>query len=386
MKAVILLVDDARLNREVLKLALGPAKYRFLEAANGQEAIDILQAHQVDLILLDLMTPVMDGFEFLKWRMDNPAYTSIPVIVNSALDNFDSIKKALDMESYDYFTRPLTEQDLKVILPLKVKNAINAKKTFQELKLKTERLEKEIELAGKYQRFLLPENPKLSGLKVATFYQPFIGVAGDFFDVLELGGSVAMVIADVSGHGLLSAMVSSQLKPLFARYITQTRSPSQTFIRLNHDLLQLTREEDYVSAFCAYYDFQKEELTYASAGHPDQLFFSSKTGQVKRIGSSGFLLGMFDNNSPFVQQEEITVPVEPGDRLLMFTDGTFEATSPDLRRFGFERWQKAFEAAVDKTLQKTADELWQRLKVHSGVNFQDDVAFVVIEFGGDLDL
>ena len=92
METVILIADDARLNREVLKLALASGGYRFIEAENGREAIERLKTDQVDLILLDLIMPVMDGFEFLKWRQDNPTYASIPVIANSALDDFDSIE------------------------------------------------------------------------------------------------------------------------------------------------------------------------------------------------------------------------------------------------------------------------------------------------------
>lgn len=382
MSAKILIVDDARLNREVLKLALTPGGYEFFEADNGESAIEVIQSRQIDLVLLDLMMPVMDGFEFLKWRKDHPVYSAIPVIVNSALDDFESIRNALDMGSYDYFTKPLLEQDLKVILPLKIKNAIQARMLYQELMVKTERLENEMELAGKYQRSLLPSQPTLTGLKVATVYEPYIGVAGDFFDVIEVGTGAAAVIADVSGHGLLSAMVSSNLKLLFNRYMTQTGSPRETFRNLNRDLMRLTRAEDYVTSFCVYYDPQAGELTFASAGHPDQLYYDRVSGKTERLRSEGFFLGMFEDSEQFVKQEQETRQTAPGDRLLIFTDGAVEAMDENRDQFGMDRWEEVFASTVDLPLEEASDLLLNRLQEYTSGRLQDDVAFLVMEFGG----
>jgi len=135
-KGTILIVDDARLNREVLKLSLKPGGYRIIEAEDGREAVEKILSYEIDLVLLDLMMPVMDGFEFLAWQEEQPAYATIPVIVNSALDDFASLERALGMGSYDYFTKPLNEKDLKIVLPIKVKNAINTKRLYYDLKQK----------------------------------------------------------------------------------------------------------------------------------------------------------------------------------------------------------------------------------------------------------
>ncbi len=382
MAATLLIVDDSRLNREVLKLALEP-EYNVIEAENGFEAIARLQAHTVDLILLDLMMPDMDGFQFLEWRRANPVYSSIPVIVNSALDDFESIEKALEFDSYDYFTKPLTEQDLKVVLPLKIRNAVNTKQLYFELKRKNEQFQKEIDLAGKYQRFLLPDKYDWPGVEVAAFYQPFIGVAGDFFDVVGLEDAVAFFIADVSGHGLLSAMVSSILKPLFTNYITETRSPRKTLELLNRDLIGLTREEDYVTAFSAVYDQKTRRLTYASAGHPSQLFLKAADKKPVELQTGGFLLGMFENDHPAFEQREESLEVAARDRLLIFTDGVVEAADPDGELFGYQRWKDNFLATIDSPPNAASAKMWKSLLTHTKANLKDDVAFLVIEFGED---
>lgn len=379
-EATILIVDDARINREVLKIALRPGGYRIIEAENGQEAVDKILSHEVDLVLLDLMMPVMDGFEFLAWHKDQPAYAPIPVIVNSALDDFTSLQRALGMGSYDYFTKPLNEQDLRIVLPLKIKNAINAKRLYYDLKQKNEHYQKEIELAGTYQRFLLPQDPQLPKLNIATLYQPFIGVAGDFFEVTAVDDAVAFFIADASGHGLISAMISSFLKPLFHRYISRTRSPKKTLYALNADLIRLTLEEDFVTAFCALYDPQSKSIVYASAGHPPQFFFRAREGKAKALNNDGFLLGMFDENSPFFTQEERTIDIEAGDRLLISTDGAFEAPNQDSEPFGLKRWQSAFEATASLPPRQAADTLWDKLLAHTKGQLKDDVAVIIVEF------
>ncbi len=384
MNANILIVDDARLNREIFKLALLNDGYRFYEAENGQQALELVQRHQIDLILLDLMMPVMDGFQFLEWRRGESAWRSIPVIVHSALDDFNSLKKALSMGSYDYMTKPLPDQELRTILPLKVRNAIRAKKALQTLSERNERLEKELELAGIYQRSLLPLNPDLAGVTISTLYQPYIGVAGDFFDAIQVDDGVAVIIADVSGHGLLSAMVSSQLKLLFARHMSRTRSPGATLNLLNRDLIGITRAEDFVTAFCALIEFGEGSLKYATAGHPEQLFFSRDSGEIRRISSDGLILGMFDESEIFESPEEKTIPARPGDRLLVFTDGVLEAMDSQRDPFGFARWEEAFRSTLGDDPRVASARLEGRLQKHTQGDFQDDVAFMIIDLGGEI--
>ena len=303
----------------------------------------MVQRHQIDLILLDLMMPVMDGFEFLEWRQENVACGSIPVIVHSALDDFESLKTALIMGSYDYMTKPLPDQELKIILPLKVRNAIQAKKAMQTLSERNERLENELELAGIYQRSLLPLDPDLPGVIVSTSYRPYIGVAGDFFDVIPVEGGIAAIIADVSGHGLLSAMVSSQLKLLFARYMKRTRSPGQTLRELNRDLMGITRPEDFVTAFCALFDFGQATLSYASAGHPEQLFFSQTQNQVVRLSSDGLLLGMFDETELFEVPQEKSLPARPGTGYWSSPTGSSRPWTKAATLSAWSAWKRLLE-------------------------------------------
>jgi len=129
----ILIVDDTAINRTIIMQAIKSYNYNFLEAENGVRAIELLKEHEVDLILLDILMPKMNGIEFLEWKIKEKDYVNIPVIVSSAVSEIEYIKKALSLECYDYFNKPIKTIDLHVQLPLKIKNAIKYYHTLKKL-------------------------------------------------------------------------------------------------------------------------------------------------------------------------------------------------------------------------------------------------------------
>jgi CheY-like chemotaxis protein len=129
----ILLVDDERMNLKILETILRRGGYQFLEAESGEEALKLLERENVDLILLDLMMPGMDGFQTLERIKQNPSTTFVPVIIASALKDSIDIEKGLELGANDYFTKPLSDDDRRFRLPLKVRNLMKMKKMQDEL-------------------------------------------------------------------------------------------------------------------------------------------------------------------------------------------------------------------------------------------------------------
>lgn len=129
----ILLVDDEEINLKILRTILRKGGHQFLEAESGEEALGVLERENVDLIILDLMMPGMDGFQTLESIKQNPATAFIPVIIASALKDSVAIEKGLDLGANDYFTKPLSDDDRRFQLPLKVRNLIKMKKMQDEL-------------------------------------------------------------------------------------------------------------------------------------------------------------------------------------------------------------------------------------------------------------
>jgi CheY-like chemotaxis protein len=129
----ILLVDDETMNLKILRTILRKGEYRFLEAEGGEGALELLGREKVDLILLDLMMPGMDGFQVLERVKNNPSTDFIPVIIASALKDSSAIERGLELGANDYFTKPLSDDDRRFQLPLKVRNLVKSKKMQDQL-------------------------------------------------------------------------------------------------------------------------------------------------------------------------------------------------------------------------------------------------------------
>jgi serine phosphatase RsbU (regulator of sigma subunit) len=377
----VLIVDDARINRELLRLNLSKHGYQFLMATNGQEAIDILTSHpEVDLILLDLVMPKMDGFEFLRWRAENPMVQSVPVIVNSSLDDFDSISQALTMDSYDYFTKPLSQNDLEIVLPLKISNAVTARRLMSETKHQNETMRRELEMAARYQKFLLPQSAELPGARITFLFEPCSEVGGDYFDFLELPEEkLGFLVADVSGHGVASAMTASIVKALLPGYLRQFLSPAKAFRQLNQDLLRLTQEDSFVTAFAALYDPSQAQLTWCLAGHPPPLYMP-KNQVARPLTVESSFLGVFESDSPVFDLSDQTVAVNPGDRLALYTDGLTEAPNADGVQYGIKRLEGILNQNQSCGLEELRKKVWRNLYSFGQGEFPDDVALILVGF------
>lgn len=378
--ATILIVDDGKINRELLKLNLMRHGHEFLMACNGREALEVLEANpQVDLIMLDLMMPEMDGFDFLAWRQNHVWAQAVPVIVNSALDDFDSIARALTMDAYDYFTKPLSQRDLETVLPIKIKNAVTTHRLLIESQRQNEIMTRELEMAGRYQRFMLPAKASVDWGQVEFLFQPCTGVGGDYFDLIDLpGGKSAIALADVSGHGVASAMIASIVKALLPGYLASLGSPGQALAALNQDLLQLTQEDVFVTGVAVIYDPSTRCLTWSAAGHPPALYLP-KQGPCQRLEMASFFLGIFDSSHDLSSYPDQELHVQPGDRLALYTDGLTEAPSPQRDQFGLDRVQDLLMAGADMELAQLRDSVWDGLSAFVQGDCPDDVALVLLE-------
>jgi CheY-like chemotaxis protein len=129
----ILLVDDEKMNLRILRTILRKGKYRFLEAESGEDALKVMEQENVDLVVLDLMMPGMDGFQTLEVIKGDASTAFIPVIIASALKDSVDIEKGLELGANDYFTKPLSDDDRRFQLPLKVRNLVKMKRMQDEL-------------------------------------------------------------------------------------------------------------------------------------------------------------------------------------------------------------------------------------------------------------
>ena len=180
---------------------------------------------------------------------------------------------------------------------------------------------------------LAPQDlPAFEGFEVGRAYEPGTGLmAGDFYDVYQSGPNrLAAVIGDVSGHGIEPSITAFQVKYLLRVFLRQYRDPAQALEELNAQISAQTRPEEFVSLVVVVFDQDVGTLRYASAGHPPAWLWHE--GEVRPLRSTGAMLTL-DPKASFSSRE---IPLDPGDLLLLYTDGLAEARSGQ-QLFGEDR-------------------------------------------------
>lgn len=194
-------------------------------------------------------------------------------------------------------------------------------------------IENELDAARRIQSALLPrELPRLAGLELAVAYRPMTAVAGDLYAFLPVDDRrLGVLVADVSGHGVGAALIASLVKANVAAQAAHAASASAVLTGLNESLRE-SLDGSFVTAVYAFVDLEASGVTLASAGHPP-LLLCRRGSAVRELSENGLPLGLFAAG----QYTETHFGVEPGDRLLLYTDGVVEAESGSGEPYGAVR-------------------------------------------------
>ena len=239
-------------------------------------------------------------------------------------------------------------------------------------------IENELALARQLQFSILPTTtPNLRNLSVAAAYEPMTAVAGDFYEYLGVDEDRAgFLIADVSGHGVPAALIASMIKVAAQSLTAWADDPGEVLRRLGEILSEQLRGQ-FVSAAYLWIDTEAGQARYSAAGHPPLLCWRASDGKLHRIESNGMLFGVM----PDAQYPVCDVPLAPGDRFLLYTDGVVEPENGAGDSFGDLR----LEQVVRKNRSCTARELSDRLlaEVHkwqpASLPQQDDITLLIID-------
>jgi hypothetical protein len=242
-----------------------------------------------------------------------------------------------------------------------------------------ERIKAEIDAANRIQAALLPkEDPDLSGATIASHYRAATEIGGDYFDFLPLSdGSLGLVCGDVSGHGLTSGIVMAMAKSALLVQVGYDASPRRVLEVLNETVMRTAPKRTLMTFFFGVLDLAERHLVYSSAGHLDPYVFRAETGRIEALSAWGFPLGV-RRRTPFVEHE---ARFEPGDRLVLYSDGLIEALDDDGEPFGFAR----FEALLAKNGARPSGEIRRVLLDAVGAFTrnrppEDDQTLVVVSF------
>jgi hypothetical protein len=240
-----------------------------------------------------------------------------------------------------------------------------------------DKLRHELDIARKMQEALLPATiPEVEGLEIAASLRPTSNVGGDYYDVVPLGGGyLGLVIADVSGHGVSSAMMMTSFRMALLTELSREFSPAAALRRINTLLHRdCDRSRMFVTAVLAVYEPLTGIVQYANAGHNPPRMRKSGRREVMRLPATGVPIGMFED----MDYTESSVTLEAGDTLVLYTDGLVE----NRNRAGVPLGEEGLNRVIALSEGKGARELLALLLTVSdrhiaGVEARDDVTVVV---------
>jgi phosphoserine phosphatase RsbU/P len=377
VQKLILIVDDTPTNLGVVSGALTDT-YKTKVAMNGPKALALAAAEdKPDLILLDVVMPEMDGYEVCTRLKADPATREIPVIFLTAQTSVEDETRGFSVGGVDYVHKPFSP----AIVKARVHNHILLREARAQLARQLDALNAELEMAHRIQLSILPhELPKLPGLDIAARFLPMASVGGDFYDFIRVDEQhLGILIADVSGHGLSSALIASMLQVALAGQVAHASSPAEVLAGLNK-AVSGKFSENFVTAAYVYVDLENNLTRYAGAGHPPLMQYRGSTGKAARILENGMVLGILEDSD----YTAVEIPLEPGDRQVLFTDGIVEAANPAQEMYGEERLMRFLESNKALNGGEFADALLSGIAGWTGQpgeqNQQDDLTIVMFDF------
>lgn len=380
----ILIVDDEPFNVDYLEQELEDSDFEIVTAVNGREALDKVQSEMPDLILLDIMMPVMDGFEVLSRLKANSSTRDIPVIVISANSDLQNMVKGIQLGAEDYLPKPFEP----VLLHARVSYSLEKKhlRDLQQIYLKG--LERELDIAREIQKSFLPsELPEVDGWEIAAYFKAAREVAGDFYDAFLLpNGDLVFVVGDVCDKGVGAALFMTLFRSLIrATFTTDVLSNEKetnalsSVERLTH-VISFTNKyitENHAEAnmfatiFIGVLDPQNGALAYVNCGNEPPIILGRGNTMMK-LPPTGPVVGVIPDARYSVKK----VSIEKDDILLVFTDGIPDSKNSENEFFDTGRLVSALgdRNASTSTLIKNIE---TRLHEFIGISDQfDDITLL----------
>jgi sigma-B regulation protein RsbU (phosphoserine phosphatase) len=405
----ILIVDDEETNSEGLARRLQRHGYAVTAAKSGRQAIELLGERRFDLVLLDIMMPGMNGLEVLKLLRRVDSLIDLSIIMVTARGESEDIVEALELGANDYLTKPL---DFPVVLArirtqLALRRAVS-RVTELEQKLDArnkeleaaaaerveanERLKRDLEAAARVQQTFLPaELPEVPGARLAWTFRPCGQLAGDFLNVFPLGERhLGLCVFDVNGHGVAAALLSVTASHLLARLSNPPLpiagrcvqgAPEEAIVapaRVAGELSkQVSGEAAAGQTFTLLYGIlglDTREFRYVSAGHPGPVRLPWGTPPVV-LEASGFPVGIGT-----ASYREHGIRLQPGDRLILHSDGMTEARNAEGEHFGTRRLLHALEQTRHLPLGESLPALLEHVEEWRGATPpHDDITILAAE-------
>ena len=371
----VLVVDDQPLNLTLLKVMLEQQDYQVSVAGNGVEALAILEQASIDIVLLDVIMPIMDGYETAAIIKQRHSEVHLPIIFITSLEDESSFERCLEVGGDDFIHKPFD----KVILTAKIK----AHSRTRKLSLKTHeqnklleyhynQTEREHEIVEHIFNNAL-ENQHQFTNNIDFHLSPASMFNGDMCLVGQSPiGSLYCMLGDFTGHGLAAAVGALPASKVFYTMVNKGMAVSDIAAEVNAVLVQLLPGHMFCAATIIELSSSGKSVSAWLGGLPDAYLIDQQGNVLKTLESQHMALGILERDE--FERELVHFEVDKSMRLVLATDGIIETTNAQDEYFGEQRFIQTLASKRNVT---SDDVISQVTQFAHGSAQQDDLSLVL---------
>ena len=368
----LLLVDDAKANLDILVEGL-KSDHKLSLALNGEMALQIAARTPIDLVLLDIVMPGLDGYEVCRRLRQMPETADVPIVFLSSLEDVANKSRGFEAGANDYVTKPFNLLEVKA----RVRALLKAKAYSDVIK---EQLAADLRVAREIQMGMIPQDfsaiEQRFSVELAGVLEPAREVGGDLYSAFAgVAGRLVLLIGDVSGKGIPASLFmvrASSLARLLGRDIAE---PERILARLNDELSADNPSGMFVTMLCAVYDPVSGHIAIANAGHNRPVLLRQGAAACWAVESLGTALGF----EPELSFERTDLILQPGDSLVLYTDGVNEAFNAAVECYGNDRLLHDLNEHSSDAAHAVADGLLHHVRTFvDGAPQSDDIAILTL--------
>ena len=382
----MLVVDDSKLQRKLLTVALKRWGFDVAEAESGEQALELANTRRPDLVLSDWMMPGMSGLELCRRfrEMEGDEYSYF-ILLTSKRDKAE-VARGLDSGADDFLSKPIDNNELRA--------RITAGERLIEMQQLYDNIDSDLKEAKKLQQSLVKERFRaLDGGNLSLLLRSSGHVGGDLVGFFDAGSRhIGLFALDVSGHGISSALMTARL----AGYLSSAapdqnvalqknangdfgpRSPEKVVADLSNLVLDEMETEHYFTLLLAHVELETGHMVLSQAGHPYPAV-QRRDGRVEMVGTGGFPVGLLAGTS----FEKFEVTLNRGDRILILSDGVTECPGPNdtmLDEDGLTALMHDLAQTRGPAFLEAL--IWRLTEFKGGDDFPDDVSAILFEYQG----
>lgn len=367
----VLIADDTDTDRMILESIVKREGHQVISVCNGVEAVNAYEQERPDIVLMDALMPVLDGFGAARQIKALAGEELVPIIFLTSLNDTESLVKCLDAGGDDFLSKPYN----RVILQAKIKAFSRMREmniTMQEQRdqiaahnnqlLKEQAVAKHVFDNIAHTGCLSASNVKYLLSSLAVFNGDIIVAA------MRPSGNMLVLLGDFTGHGLPAAIGAMPLASIFYGMVAKGFSMVDILREINQKLKQILPIGVFCCATIVDMDFSDRQIKVWNGGLPDCYVYRKDSGELETVTSTHLPLGVLDDKD--FKDDYQSLSMNLGDRFFMWSDGIIESRGPDGGMYGEDRLRDVF--ARNQSTDSVFDEVLKDVQVYVGSDERDD--------------